>query len=310
MSDKSNLHVSAYLNNVSIAYHNQIYVADQVYPVLPVAKQNDQIVVYGREHFRIDKDYRANGARSNRVTSFSIGTTSYNCVVYSYDDIITNRDRNNADAPIQPEVETTQGLTDKLLVSKEKRLADHVFNTTTFSGYTAAVGTKWSDLTNSDPISDALAAQALIVKQIGRPANRCVMGWEVWKELCQNPDIMERIKYTQKAILTEDLVAPFFQVEKVLVGKAVYNSAAEGATESMGYCWGKYVLFYFAPPNPSLRTPSTGYTPTWKMYGGKTAKVKKYRDEAHDGDVVEVNLAYDEVTTSARSGYLYSAVVD
>ena len=312
MSDKTaNLHIDKYLTNVSLQYNNTMFIGEQVLGTVPVAKQSDVIAKYDKESYNIPKDFRANGALSNRVKSYGVGTTNYFAPVFSYDDIVTDQDKSNADSPIQPFVDTTEGLKQKSLLKKEKRAADALFNTTTFTSQTSALtGTdRWSDLTNSDPIGNAETARETVRAAIGRYPNTCTIGAAVWTKLKQHPDILERIKYTQKGIITTDLVAALFGVDKLLVGGAIYNTAIEGQTASLSDVWGKFALFSWVSPTAKLREPSVGYALHWKIAGGKIAKVVKYRDNPHGGEVVEYEWSYQHKVLSAESGYLYSTVV-
>ena len=312
MSKRGDLHIDVALTNVASAYKNDTLIADKVLPVIPVAKQSDKYYTFGKEAFRLFDDLRANGQESKEVLSYTVGTGNYFCDVHSLKDIVTDEDRANADAPIIPDTDTTEALTNMILLRREYAVASELFNTTTFSSYTSALsGTaKWSDYTNSDPIGDIETAKASVHDNTGRPANVVVMGIEVWRKLRQHPDLLDRVKYTQKGILTPDLVASLFEVDEVLIGGALYETAKEGQTSSFGKIWGNYVLTYYrAPGKQTLKTPNLGIIPSWKIYGGKTYKVKKYRWEPRGGDMIEVESAYDVKVTMAAAGYLYSAVV-
>ena len=42
----NDVHINAAMGNVSIAYKNGLYIADQVFPIIPVAKKSDFYFVY------------------------------------------------------------------------------------------------------------------------------------------------------------------------------------------------------------------------------------------------------------------------
>ena len=59
-----------------------------------------------------------------------------------------------------------------------------------------------------------------------------------------------------------------FDVERVVVSKAVYNSAAGNLTASMSFVAGKNALLCYAAPQPGLMVPSAGYTFGWSGFTG------------------------------------------
>jgi len=310
-AQRGDLHIDVPLTNVSVAYQNPELIATQVLPVVPVNKKTDKYYTFGKESFDLRETLRAKGAESNRVLSWSVGTGSYSCKRNALNDTIDQEDRDNADAPLKPDVEVTEGLTNQIHLRREYDVASYLFNTTTFSGKTSALsGTdQWSDYTNSDPLANIETRIDTIQQASGAKPNTVVMGYEVFMKLKHHPDLLERIKYTQKGILDTDLIATLMGVDRVLVGRSLYNTSTENQTRSLSYAWGKYVLICYVTNRPALKSPSLGYIFTWKNYGGKTAKVKKWREEKIDADIVEVEQCYDVKGTALDAAYLYSTVV-
>ena len=309
------INVSVPLSNVAVKYANDAtkYIADKILPIVPVGKQDGIYYTFGKESFRIYDDLRANGAPSGRVLSFTTGTESYHCDTRSLHDVVTEEDRSNADGVIEPEITTTENLVDMRLIRREYDVAAALFNTTTFSGYTAALsGTdQWDDYTNSDPIAKLRAAREAVRGKIGRPANRLAIGSAVFNVLAQHPDVLDRIKYSQLGILTPQLLAALLDVDEVLIGEGIYESTNQKQTSTLSDIWGKYALMYYMSKegNPNLKKPSLGYLPQWKLYGGGQYMTKKWYEDNLSGDVVEVTSSYDIVVSCAPAGYLYSAVI-
>jgi hypothetical protein len=88
---------------------------------------------------------------------------------------------------------------------------------------------KWSDA-GSDPISDVADIVVAFRKLTGFKPNICVLGADVMKGLKQHPDIIDRIKYTQKGIVTEDLIATLFDVDELYTSYAT-AAGVSGATD-------------------------------------------------------------------------------
>ena len=61
MPDMSMVHVDQALTEVSVAYRNTQYVADSVFPVVPVSKQSNKYFIYSKDNFRTLDDARRPG---------------------------------------------------------------------------------------------------------------------------------------------------------------------------------------------------------------------------------------------------------
>ena len=123
--------------------------------------------------------------------------------------------------------------------------------------------------------------------------------------LCEHPQIIERVKYSQLGVLTVELLARIFQVEKILVGEAGANTAHEGAADSLSYIWGKYAIIAYIAPQVRLKQVTLGYTFTYSQ-----RIVKRWRDEDREGTYVRIgNDNYVQKVVAAACGYLIAAAV-
>ena len=86
----------------------------------------------------------------------------------------------------------------------------------------------WDDDANGDPFTDIAYAQTTILQNTGFMPNRLLLSWSVYQALRKHPLVIDRIKYTNPAYagtITPNLLAEAFDIEEVVVSKAVYNSA-------------------------------------------------------------------------------------
>lgn len=212
----------------------------------------------------------------------------------------------NADNPLNPDREATEIVTEKLLIRKEKDVADMVQTSANWTNSGTPSGGVWSGDT-SDPINDVVGPSGIretMRQLIGSYPNTMVLGATVWAALKRHPDILDRVKYTQLGVVTTDLVAQLFEIEKLIIGTAVIDSSLEGATSSFGDIWGNYAWFGLVPPNPGLMTPAAGYQFVWKP-----RQINRYREMEEHCDVIECLENWDSKVTSADSGYLLTSVV-
>jgi len=308
------VHVDQLLTNVSIGYSNTGYIADQIFPVVPVDKQSDKYLTYDKSHwFRNEAKIRATGTKSERG-GWTYSSDTYFCDRFSYGHEIYDEERANADNAFQLDSDAAEFATDKILMQREVAFASDFFKTSVWG--TDKTGgsdfTRWSDYSGSAPLVDVSDWMDTIEASIGREANRLVMGKQVWTKLKWHPDLIDTIKYTQRAQMGLDLAATLLEVERILVGRAIYTTSPEGTAEaSVSYSriWGKHALLIYVPNTPSLRQPAAGYTFTWQRVPSSLRYIKRLRDEEREADIIEANAYYDHKVTGATAGLFGSTVI-
>ena len=308
------VHVDQLLTNVSIGYSNAGYIADQIFPVVPVDKQSDKYLTYDKSHwFRNEAKIRATGTKSERG-GWNYSSDTYFCDRFSYGHEIYDEERDNADNAFQLDSDAAEFATDKILMQREVAFASGFFTTSVW-GTDKTGGTdfaRWSDYAGSNPLVDVSDWMDTIEASIGREPNRLVMGKQVWSKLKWHPDLIDTIKYTQRAQMGIELAATLFEVERILVGRAIYTTSPEGTAEaSVTYSriWGKHALLIYVPNTPSLRQPAAGYTFTWQRVPSSLRYIKRMRDEEREADIIEANAYYDHKVTGAAAGLFGSTVI-
>lgn len=303
------LGVDPMLTNVAISYSNDAYIAEELFPSFPVAKQSGKHFVYDRGRFRNNKNLRAAGSNSNEVTlSLSTGST-YFADDHALRQFVADEDVDNAITPTDPFIDATENVTEMHMIAREVELAGILTATGTMTQNTTLSGTsQWSDFNNSDPIGDVRTGMQTIHNSIHVNPNVLVLGKQVYDKLLDHPQIIERIKYSQLGVASTELLARVFGVEKVLVGAAGYNTADEGQTDAMGYIWGKNAILLYVAPRIAPKLMTVGLTYTWK-----TMKVERLRgsdEEDRKGTYVRVgDYYYDQKTVSVLAGYLIKNAV-
>ena len=127
-----------------------------------------------------------------------------------------------------------------------------------------------------------------------------------------HPDLVDTIKYTQRGVLTTDLVASLLEIDRLEIGRAIYTTSVEGTAESsVSYSriWGKNALLMYIPASPSLMTPAAGYTFVWRRVPNALQFMKRMRDEEREVDIIEGNSYFDQKITAANAGLFLSNAV-
>jgi len=308
MAYGGNLHINKALTNVSIQYRNNEFIGSMIMKDIPVAKESDVYYIYAKD-MRMAETLRANKSASKQIT-WGVSTTSYSLDEHAISDVVTDRDRKNADSPINMDIDATEFLTDKILMRQEKDFADLLFTTGTWSNNTTlTTATAWKyNTTTSAPIQNVLSATGLVIKQSGKRPNTLILNFEGFAALKENTNVYSRIQYVEKAIITEQLLASIFDVQNVYVGLGVYDAGMEGGTESLTSIWGPDALLaYFDPSATGLKKVTAGFNLRMSD-SGNPYKVKKWREEKLSGDVIEVSTMFKPVAVATLCGYFFKTV--
>lgn len=313
---RGTIHVDVPLTNFSLKYSNTAFVADIVCPRINVAKESDKYFVYGRQDFKERQDYRADKSDANFINSWSIDDTpTYQCEEHSLADLVSDRERKNADAPLAPDFDCTEGLTSMLGLGREKRVADlftSTANYSTSSHYVTLSGTQQWNNASFDPTSKTNAieiridtAKEAIRSSIGRDPNTIIIPSAVAKVIKRDSAVRDLIKYTDKTLLINgDLPSILWNMNVVMPG-AIRNSAAEGQTFTGADVWGKnVVLAYIAPNAQSPRTMTAALT-----FQSQPRQVTRWREEIKKSDAIEVGEILVEKMVGEYCMYLINACI-
>ena len=306
MPSINDVFVDPALTNVSVKYSNDSFIADSVYPILEVAKKSGYYFVYDKKNLKTYDSNRTGMSEAN-VIDYELTKTAYGPLnEHSLASFIEDDEIDQSDSPLEPRVDHTEFVTEALAIEREKDLATDLANTALLTQNTTLSGTsQWSDYANSTPFTDIDTGHETIAKNAIKKANTAIMSLEVWNVLKNHPDLLDRIKWSQFGVLTEDLFAQLIGVTKVLIGEAVYNSAKEGQTASMAFIWGKHLILAYITPAPSIRTVSFGYHLTLR---GKRY-MDRWDDRVKKGEFVRINDYYKRVIVAVECAYLIKNAV-
>ena len=305
------VHVDGLLTDISVAFiqSSTKYVATRVFPAVPVQKQSDLYATYSQADFLRDEvERRADGSPAVRI-GYRVGTANYTAEEWAAAHAIGDQMRANADAPFSPEMDAVKFLTQKMLIKREVEFVTNYLGTGIW-GTDSSGGsdfTQWSNAA-STPIEDIHDAAFAMETASGFLPNKLVMGRQVWYDLKNHPDIVDRIKHTSRDAVTTDLVARLLGLDEVLVAGAVRNTRGEGTSYSGTHVVGDDALLCYSPSSPGLMQPAAGYTFEWTglIPGAGGQIVERYRDENAIADIVRVRAAWAQKVVSSALGVFFN----
>lgn len=301
--------VQPYLTAIAIAYRNPVLIADEVLPRVPVGVQDFKYLKHNlADGFTIPDTKVGRRGKPNEV-EFQATETSSSTQDYGLDDPVPQADIDNAPANYDPLMRATEGVTDLILLDREKRSADLVFdaaqyataNKTTLSGTS-----QWSDFTNSDPLAAILNA---LDGMVMRP-NIMVLGQAVYTKLRTHPKVVQAFygNAATAGVVPREFLAQLLEFESVLVGQGWLNTAKKGQAVSLARVWGKKcALIYRDRLADANRGVTFGFTAEW---GGRVAGSQPDADIGlRGGQRVRVGESVKELLTANDLGYLFTDAV-
>lgn len=286
MPTMQDAHIDRALTNVSVAYIQDAanFIADKIFPTIPVKRQSDIYYKYSRADFMRDEAKLRGAATESAGGDYGVEAQDpYFCRKHAFHKDVTEEERANYDEPLDADKDANIFVTQKMLIRREAEWASKFFKSGIWGREIegAAAAAPASEGVNekivffneptSDPIGALTGAGIQMAGETSYKPNTLVLSPYVFNALKNHEDILDRIKYTQKGIVTTDLLATLFEVDRVFVAWAVVNTAAKGAAENTNFIMGKHALLCYSNPTPALRQPSAGYTFAWTGLKGSGA---------------------------------------
>ena len=301
--------IQAELTAIAIAYRNQRMIADDVLPRFLVGTQQFKYLKHDLgEGFTIP-DTRAGRRSAVNEVEFTATEVTASTDDYALDDPIPQADIENAPPNFSPVDNAVMKITDLIVLDREKRTADLVFDATKYPGanqITLAGNAQWSDFANSDPIGDVLTA---LETPIMRP-NVMVLGQAVYTKLSQHPDINKAVHGTSGdvGIARRQAIAELFELEEVLVGQGWLNTAKPGQAVTLQRVWGKHAALLVRDRLANARSGGTfGITAQWgSRIAGQEADSKI---GMRGGQRVRAGESVKELITASDFGYFIEDAV-
>jgi len=330
MPEMTNLgHIDRALTNISVAYMQgaDAFIADKVFPMISVTKQSDVYFSYSKaDSFRNEVVERGRGAESAGGNWHVKEEAPYHCKKYAFHYDITQEEKVNYDQPINVDTDTTNWLAEKMLLKREVDFQTKFFGTTIWGrDITGVSGTpttdqvkKWN-LDTSTPVEDINAAMLQFARTTGKKPNFIIMAPDVFYALKNHGDIMDRIKYTQKGVITIELIAALFEVDDIFIPWGVVNSgpttaAFDDTLADVDFIYSGQMLLGYRAKRPSLKEPTAGYIFAWtglegaSAWGSRLVRIKM--DQLGLGtERLEMEMAYDMKKICADMGVFFTSLV-
>lgn len=303
------------MTNYSIELGSFNLIADTLFPNIPVQKRTGIYYEYSKDDLDVSgTDVRAPGA-SAEVMDYDLTTHTYGPLVdHSLKMKIPIENQENAMDPLDPFRDATRKLTRRAKMYKEADAASKLSDTSKVTQYSTP-SALWSDFltggASSTPINDFSTAFDTLAKATQHPRQdlTVVLSYPVYTVLIQHPDVIERFKYSQAAIITPEMLANLLQVKEVLVGYAVKKTNVDGTTpDTTDYLWGKNAWVMYRETSPSLYSISGAYTLNMPQVFGPYV-MKRWYDTDKESDYMRISYYYQQFIMAPQAIYFFQNVV-
>ena len=296
------------------------YIATQVLPVMSVASQAGNFGKIPLEQLLQQREtLRAPGSGYARG-NWTFDKATYATDEHGAEEPVDDREAKMYAEYFDAEQVSTMRAFSSVLRNAEQRVADAVFNATTWNGgaLTTAVGNEWdkNHIADATPIADVEAAVHKVYDGSGLWPNALIINRKVFRALRNIDDIVERINSegagnpSKPSDVTAAMLAQVFDLEFVIVAGTSRNSAKEGQAATPTQIWSdEYAMVCRIATSSDMREPCIGRTFHWSSDGSSIGgTVESYRDEVIRGNVIRVRHDVDEVILYPQAGHLLSNI--
>lgn len=304
------LHLSQLLTQMAMGYQPQGIIADQLFPVVRVAKQVDVYAVFSRqEMLTIESTTRAMGTEARKITR-SVGSGTYRAKNYALKTELTIEDQVNMDAGFASAIIGGRAsfLLNKLMLDWDLRVSNLV-NSTSNVGSSAAPSSSWSGAGN--PLGNIWTAIDNARYSTGYRPNKLTYGPKAWDSFSRDTTVRNLIFGTNNGggYPSLEQVKNVFQVETALLSGAMQSTANEAQAESIATIWADNVLVAYLPAAPTLEDPSFAYSFRWSQPGLAELNIETHPyDDKIKSQEFEAGYYQDEVITGKTYGFLVNNV--
>lgn len=312
-----------YLTNLSIRYQQDDtnFVSGVAATQIPVNHRSGYYLSYPKGQFWRDQmATRPLGGRPVQITG-RVKERQFLAEEFALEYVLDDRLRNDSAAPVNLEEHATSMLTQANMIHSDVMWGSRFFKTDVWT-HDFVGGTNFDpfDDSNSDPMLFIEQISKIMARGTGRRPNAIAVGANVDTFLTNHQGIRDIIKYTQKAVVTEDLLASLFKVDSYRCLMAIKENAPETVDEDDEdsdidwICDPDAMWIGYISPTPALNTVTAIGRYSWSGYlpgaaSGIGGTISRGREDRAYSDYFHVRDAYDQRVVCPDMGMFLSNVV-
>jgi hypothetical protein len=292
-------------------------VGNLLFPAVTVSVSGGQVLEFGKESFKRYNLRRAPGDKKKRITYGYLGKP-FSLVQDAVESPLPYE--HMRDARVMPGIDLgrqrTNNIMNTLTLALEIEQADAARNAANYdtNSKIALTGTdKFSDPA-SDPIAQMDEYKEAVRSEIGAYPNVAIAGPAAFNATKNNPNVVDRFKYTSPESVTAQMLAQLFDLQRFVCGKAIYFDDSDNNFD----VWGNDIVLAYVPAESipsaaqyapgnivSFETPSYAYT---YVMDGHPLIEEPYDDKSCDSWIYPGKYERAPVLTGMGAGFLIQNV--
>lgn len=317
---QENQNVRGWLQKASISYSNPQAIANEVYPRIVMPTNKAKLVSWDEAYtLKTEALLRARGTESAvRERNYSsVNVTTYQ---YGISEMITDEDLQDAGVPdvstppMNMQVDAIESNANDLDLRQEIAVVTNIVAQTWADGNSGGEDAEglWSPAGSTNTfVADMVTGIATLQSRgITSDMLRLQVDYKTWTALKQSDDLRDYVKYTSSQSVSTEMVAQWFNIQKVTVGAMAKNTANENATGSYAQVWesnaGKGMGFLHAyPKRVELKMLSAGAQPIHKMPNGQARQTDRRYDKGKHAWIFESREDVGTQALTTNAAYLW-----
>jgi len=248
----------------------------------------------------------ADGADYARV-GFPFAAATFNTREFGVEVPLPRRTQAMSQVPLELKQVAAEVAEQEVMIARELRVINAMFGTGDWTNEaTLGAAAQWDD-PGADPLANIWAAIDAVELNSRQPVNVGAIGFDGMRVAVQNADLTGLMPAAtrQTQITFDELAARLasaFGIERLLVGRAVRNTANLGAAETPARMWTDNLWLGYVNPGGSVGSSFAQFSGT-DGSAGPTA-VDRYFSDKQRTDVVRVREDRAQQVVDVLAGYL------
>lgn len=289
------------LSTFAQGYSDPEFVGNMLFPPVPVDAAGGQVIQFGKESFMAYTTRRAPGAGIKRLQTGYLGVP-YALENHGFAGQVPYeiaRDAQNVPGIDlgKRAIRSSLSVVQRSVEIQQASIATNAANYDSNHKVTLTGTSKWSDPAGK-PVTQITTYRENVRASSGRYPNVAFFSAVAWAAFINNPEVVNKLIYSQVGIITPDIAAVLLQVDKVVVGKSIQSDNSGNFSD----IWGNYmILAYTALGSKDAEEPSYGYTYTMR---GHPAVMQPWYDNDTQSWVYPAMYERLPVLSGISSGFL------
>lgn len=297
------------LTKTAQGYSHADRVGNVLFPFADIPQRGGNVLEFGKESFRKTNARRAPGADTKTIQLGYKGKP-FSLVQDALNSTVPREHLEDADAVpgINLAEAAVRTVMNNMTLSLECEQAEAATNWDVYRDANRTEltgGDVWND-PSSDPAEMIDGAKDAVRVRIGTDPNRMVISKPVFNALKNHPKIKDQFKYTSSDSITTAMLAAYFELETLAVGKSVILDSPDDDADFSDVWGNNAVLAYVPNETRSFEEPSFGYT--YRLKGHPFVE-QPYWDNSKKSWVYGVTFDRLPLLTGVDAGFLFKSVL-